>query len=364
MNATPWWHERIVGGLASYWVYQHAGQPLARRSWPQDEVWQLIAGTRTRGAEDELDLTDGPRRRSPPGPTQHPDSYRWSYARDLGESRLVVVDSRAARVLEPDRRSMLDDDEMAWFDEQLQRRRRPPVHRHLAAVPAGARASTTSRRSTRRWPRAPGAARSARSGERMRRALDLEHWAAFQEGFAAGARPWSSRSPTASAGRAPGTITFLSGDVHNSYVTEVDADAACPPAAAASCRRSARRSATRCRGRARVAQAMLAQGAGAPAASSWCAAPPRCPAPPYPWPVTEGPWFDNNLATLEVRGRGLVMRWDTGVVEGEQYDAPDLRAGRARRHQLTCVRSSLVRRVAPRLGHRVRVGSRAARGRT
>ncbi|MGN6574796.1 MAG: DUF7800 domain-containing protein, partial [Nocardioides sp.] len=25
INATPWWHDRIVGGLASYWVYQHLG---------------------------------------------------------------------------------------------------------------------------------------------------------------------------------------------------------------------------------------------------------------------------------------------------------------------------------------------------
>ena len=25
MAATPWWHDRIVGGLASYWIYQHLG---------------------------------------------------------------------------------------------------------------------------------------------------------------------------------------------------------------------------------------------------------------------------------------------------------------------------------------------------
>ncbi len=31
-----------------------------------------------------------------------------------------MVDSRAARVLEPDRRSILDDAEMAWLDEQMQ----------------------------------------------------------------------------------------------------------------------------------------------------------------------------------------------------------------------------------------------------
>jgi hypothetical protein len=45
--------------------------------------------------------------------------YRWSFRRDLGDVRLVVVDSRAARVLEPKHRSMLDPDEMSWLDEQL-----------------------------------------------------------------------------------------------------------------------------------------------------------------------------------------------------------------------------------------------------
>ena len=58
-------------------------------------------------------------------------------------------------------------------------------------------------------------------GEKIRQAVDLEHWAAFQDGF----RRWpsgSSRWPAASAVPAPGTITFLSGDVHNSYVAEVE----------------------------------------------------------------------------------------------------------------------------------------------
>ena len=41
MEATEWWHERIVSGLASYWVYQHLGNlsPAARA---EDEIWQRI----------------------------------------------------------------------------------------------------------------------------------------------------------------------------------------------------------------------------------------------------------------------------------------------------------------------------------
>mgnify|MGYP006143886053 CR=1 FL=1 len=44
---------------------------------------------------------------------QEPETYRWSYARDFDDVRLVVVDSRAARVLTPGHRSILDDTEMA-----------------------------------------------------------------------------------------------------------------------------------------------------------------------------------------------------------------------------------------------------------
>lgn len=33
MRATPWWHERIVSGLMSYWVHQHLGN-LSPPSWP------------------------------------------------------------------------------------------------------------------------------------------------------------------------------------------------------------------------------------------------------------------------------------------------------------------------------------------
>ena len=35
-----------------------------------------------------------------------------------------------------------------------------------------------------------------------------------------------------------------------------------------------------------------------------------------------GPWFDNNLATLEVTGGGLSMRWLAGDIEGRATDEP------------------------------------------
>ncbi len=115
MEATSWWHGRIVAGLASYWVYQHLGN-MTPSERAEDEIWQRIDGHE--GA-DEIDLSDVLDEFADRA-DQKPESYRWSYAREYGDqARLVVVDSRAARVLDPDNRSILDDGEMAWLDEQM-----------------------------------------------------------------------------------------------------------------------------------------------------------------------------------------------------------------------------------------------------
>ena len=114
MEQTEWWHGRIVAGLASYWVYQHLGN-LSAKERADDEIWQLVT---SHDGPDELDLSEVLDRFAD-RVDQQPESYRWSYSRDINGSRLVVVDSRAARVLEHDDRQMLDEGEMAWLDAQL-----------------------------------------------------------------------------------------------------------------------------------------------------------------------------------------------------------------------------------------------------
>ena len=42
------------------------------------------------------------------------------------------------------------------------------------------------------------------------------------------------------------------------------------------------------------------------------------------WKLLKGPWFDNNLATLEVTDAGLRMWWATGKVEDGDQDRPRL----------------------------------------
>ena len=214
MEQTSWWHGRIVAGLASYWVYQHLGN-MSPEERAEDPVWRLV---RDHDGPDEADVSDALDAFADRA-DQEPDSYRWSYARDLGsQARLVVVDSRAARVLDPKKRSLLDEGEFAWLDEQLRGDvdhlligtslpylLAPGLHYVEAFNEALARGA---------WGR-----RLETPGETIRQAVDLEHWAAFQDAFQRVARTVLEVSE-GRRGRAPRTITFLSGDVHHSYVSE------------------------------------------------------------------------------------------------------------------------------------------------
>ncbi|KQW53818.1 glycoside hydrolase [Nocardioides sp. Root1257] len=305
MEATSWWHDRIVGGLASYWVHQHLGN-LGPEERAADELWKRITAYDGPGELDVSDAVDALADRA----DQHPETYRWSYSRDFDtQARLVVVDSRAARVLEPERRSMLDDGEMLWLDAQLQGDvdhllvgtslpylLAPGLH-HIEsfgeAIAEGA------------WG---GPGRSL--GEWARKRADLEHWGAFERGFrdvaglvlevAAGRR-----------GRAPRTITFLSGDVHHSYVAEAwprdgqvasrILQAVCSPIRNPLPRGMRGFTALAAR-RATGKVGRLLSLAG------------RVPREPIRWSVTEGPWYDNNLAVLELAPAGLRLWWNAGEV--------------------------------------------------
>jgi hypothetical protein len=50
----------------------------------------------------------------------------------------------------------------------------------------------------------------------------------------------------------------------------------------------------------------------------------KVPTAPLRWGLIKGPWFDNNLATLEVIPDGLRMWWATGKVEDGVHHRPRL----------------------------------------
>ncbi len=316
MEATDWWHERVVAGLGSYWVYQHLGN-LGAEERAHDKLWSRIAG---HAGDEELDITadlDELADRA----DQEPKSYRWSFSRDYDtQARLVVVDSRAARVLEPDQRSMLDDEEMAWLDERMRGDvdhlligtslpllMSPKLHHAEAFGEALAQGA---------WGKL-----GSKLGEWLRQAADLEHWAAFQGGFvqvagmvvdvASGAR-----------GRAPRSVTFMSGDVHHSYVAEAWADpasgkrlsstvvqATCSPIRNPLPSSMQRLFKLAAHGKARPTGRLLGG---------------KVPRSPLRWEVVRGPWYDNNLAVVELQERRLHFWWSRGEVHDGRHDRPTL----------------------------------------
>ncbi len=210
MRRLPWWEERIVGAYMSYYLYQHLGN-LAP---PELEAEVLLTELAAAG-------DGGPRlRRFARAADRTTDASRFAFHRDFGRIRLVVVDSRGARVVADGRRDMVDGNEWEWiakrvrgdFDHVIIASTLPvfmlqAVH-HLEAWNEAVCSG--------RWGR-----RAVGPGERIRRALDLDHWAAFQRSFRELVGLLRERADP-SAGPAPATITILGGDVHMAYVAEVD----------------------------------------------------------------------------------------------------------------------------------------------
>jgi hypothetical protein len=154
--------------------------------------------------------------------------YQWSFALDIGRTRLVMLDNRCNRVLTPGRREMLPPAEWQWFVDRTYGDYdhlvigsslpwlMPPAIHHLEAW----------NERTADSPRP----RVAERAEKLRRAFDLEHWAAFTRSFEAlgelfrrlGEGRLGGAIGAGPAYAAPSSISVLSGDVHHSYVARAD----------------------------------------------------------------------------------------------------------------------------------------------
>ena len=349
MDGLPWWHQRIVGGLGSYWVYQHLGN-LSPAERAGDELWARVREAGRDGDAGEI-VDDFAERTD-----DDPAITRWSYSRDLGGSRFVVLDTRCARMLDEHDRRMLDDAEMEWFEGLA-----TGGLDHLFVASSLPFLLPMGLHHLEAWDEAVvGGAwgpRFAPVGEKIRQGVDLEHWAAFQRSFQQVAE-MATQVAGGERGDAPATVTFLGGDVHHSYLAEADLDW--------QDRRRRRRQRLR-PGRARKRRQAVqqpgheaGQGGGreptrsrvlqlvcspirnplprvarfATAAAAYGLAWPmgrlaarsaRVPDPPFSWSLAAGPWFDNVLATIELDGRRARARWYTAdIPDGTEDPRPVL----------------------------------------
>jgi hypothetical protein len=295
MAARPWWRERVVSGMMAYWIYQFAGN-LSPKELQGRPLWQRVVEAEDAGSvlRDFMDRDDRER-----------DGKRWSYVRDLGTTRLIVMDARTGRCLEPGERKILDDGEARWVEERATEKEVD----HLVLGTSDPYLLAPTFHNLEAWNEkvvdgAQGAA-AARVGERMRRSLDFDHWGAFERSFL-----WLTRLiesvGSGEHGRAPASIGVLSGDVHHAYLADVAFrrgagvesavyQAVCSPY------RNALDNKER-----RVIQYSRAQPVAALTRALARAAGVRDPG--IRWRFREGPYFDNQVATLALDGREASMK--------------------------------------------------------
>ncbi|MDQ3286067.1 MAG: alkaline phosphatase family protein, partial [Actinomycetota bacterium] len=318
MREKPWWNERITGGFMSYWIYQHLGN-LSPEELERDELFG-----RVQKAQDATHILREFGHRA----DREIEGTRWSFYRDFGKVRLIVMDSRAGRVLEEQHRSMIDGTEWNWIEEKatgdfdhlllgtsLPLLLSPGLHYLESwneAVCAGA------------WGRP-----AAWLGEKIRQLVDLEHWGAFHNSFDGLAGLLRSVSAgERSSRRPPASVAVLSGDVHHGYLAEIDfGDGAESPVYQSTSsplrnplglpERLVMRAGWTERGE-RVGKT-LARLAGAKE-------------PKVQWHLThKRPWFENHVSTLMLRGRQATLKVEKTTPE----DTEEPRLHKIFEHSLT-----------------------------
>ena len=197
----------------SYWIYQHLGN-LSPDELAANDLYREIRAA----ADGESSL-----RAFAQAADREPDGgpgILWSYRRDFGRVRLLVIDSRCGRVLTEGHRQMVSDPEFDWIEAQVEDGDYdhllvatsvpwllPRALHDLEAADEGLTAGSRGRV-------------VAKLAELLRRKVDLEHWAAFGASFERLAALFERIGRGDHGAPPPATIAVLSGDVHHTYVSE------------------------------------------------------------------------------------------------------------------------------------------------
>lgn len=299
MRRRPWWIEHVRGCLTSYFIYQHLGNLAPAVIHTEGLLARLRAG----GDVDEM-FRDWAVKSDRLTPIE--GGYRFSYVRDFGNTRLVVIDCRNARTFEPER-AMIEPHEWAWVADAC----RAPVD-HLFLVTSIPVLVTGGIHGLQIWNAAVCAGSWGRPAawlaERLRRGLDLEDWPAFGSSFTQLIqliRDLASGTASAAGTEPPATIAILSGDIHFSYVAAASFPETSPDHSRvyqlvsspirntlARRQRRAMQFAVSRTGRT-VGRLLHRSVGGTPTTATWT--------------VTHGPEFANELAALSIDGRQLAF---------------------------------------------------------
>ena len=244
---------------------------------------------------------------------------RWSFCRDFGNVRLVVVDSRGGRVLRRDHRAMVDADEWLWVEEHA-----TGSFDHLLLATSVPVLPGPGMHHLQVWDEAVSSGawgeRAAEWGERLRRSQDFDHWGSFHDSFIEFANLIQAVG-AGEKGQPPASVIILSGDVHYGYLAEATFhsqgvrspvyQAACSPLRNAPPAMKWRLERTGWTKFGELVGRFLAWliGAGDEGMS---------------WRLTHRePWLENQVATLELEGRRAKLRFEKAVMDGS--GDPDLK---------------------------------------
>lgn len=209
MRQTDWYETRIIGGLMAYWIYQHLGN-MSPAELSEDETYQKVTATR-HGTEPIRELA---RQAEKDDGVSH-----FSMCRDLGSARLIVVDARTGRQLQPGRRQITTDEEWDWITANVDGN-----YEHLLFASSLPMLLPYGMHHVEAWSEAVGdgawGKRMRGLGEKVRMVANLDHWACFQRSF----RSFEDLVidvATGRRGRAPASMVMFGGDVHHCWVSEV-----------------------------------------------------------------------------------------------------------------------------------------------
>ena len=305
MQSKPWWQDRVVGAFTSYWIYQHIGNLSPAELRANDVFTQVTTiaddDERTRLIEEMAWRAD-----------HHPESARWSFVRDLGRTRLVVIDTRASRSLLPDQRAIVDSVEWDWLVHKCSE----PVD-HLLIGTTLPFLMIPSLHHLEGWNEATAKGAWGRAyrfvAEHIRQLVDLEHWAAFRTSFD---DLTALLTDVASSDTPPASIQILSGDLHCSYHAEAKlTEASASPTRVHQLVMSPFRNplsrsirlVNRVAGR-RITEWITHELARHTGVTD----------PEITWSIDRGPYFDNGVMTVETVGRWARVRLETAYASGSE----------------------------------------------